>query len=121
MIPDLTYRTRLGAVDLVPMLRRAEGDYSAPIPDGEREAGALALHGLGWSVEQIHRATGLNSIDIRDIIAGVPKRRNAAQTHCEAGHELTEENIAWVAGYRRCRPCRRAYERESRRARRQAS
>lgn len=44
-----------------------------------------------------------------------PSRRRL--THCKRGHALTEDNVVWYDGYRKCRACRslsdaRAYRRK---------
>lgn len=105
-LPDLTARTAMGSCDLVAFLRRDRGEAGVELRDWERDPAALALHGWGWSPERIAKATGLNSGDVRDLLAGKPKRPRLA-THCVNGHEFTEVNTTYSRGYRQCLPCRR--------------
>lgn len=47
--------------------------------------------------------------------------RNARKTHCERGHEYTPENTYITArGHRRCRECKREWQRQSRQKKRSA-
>ncbi len=58
-----------------------------------------------------HLWAGTTSANIRD--AGLKKRhRNSRKTHCDHGHEYTEENT-WIAanGKRHCRACQRIRQR----------
>lgn len=91
ILPDLTARTALGAVDLVPFFRRARGDHSAPIPAGERYAAVLALAALGWATDPIAKATALNSETVRETLAGryrpAPMRATGADNPAESSRE----------------------------------
>ena len=69
MIADLTIRTRLGAVDLVPFLRRDEGQHGVELLDWERRPAVLALTDRGWHPERIAHATGLRVGDVHDVLA----------------------------------------------------
>lgn len=40
--------------------------------------------------------------------------RNAARTHCNAGHPFDAENIYWIRGYRMCKTCHLARTRQRR-------
>jgi hypothetical protein len=70
MIADLTIRTRLGAVDLVPFMRRDEGVKDVELCDWERKPAALALHERGWDRERIVHATGLRADDVDAVLSG---------------------------------------------------
>lgn len=70
MIPDLTVRTRLGVVDLVPFMRRDEGDKEVQLRDWEKGPAVIALDELGWHQERIAHATGLHGDAIRDVLEG---------------------------------------------------
>ena len=49
------------------------------------------------------------------MYSDTPARRNAAKTHCPAGHEYTGDNLRITkAGKRQCRECGRRHKRESR-------
>jgi hypothetical protein len=80
MIPELTVRTRLGAVDLVPFMRRDDGDKEAEIIDWERKPAAIALHARGWSRERIVHATGLHTDAVDAVLSGVPEIRRRDET-----------------------------------------
>jgi hypothetical protein len=67
---DLTIRTRLGAVDLVPFLRRDEGVQGVELLEWERRPAALALSDRGWHAERIGYATGLHVDVVREVLAG---------------------------------------------------
>jgi hypothetical protein len=67
MIHDLTVRTRLGSVDLVPFLQRDEG-LQAETLEWERKPAALALSDRGWSADRIARATGLKTSAVTELL-----------------------------------------------------
>lgn len=70
MFSDLTIRTRLGAVDLVPFLRRDEGATGVEVREWERRPAVLALTERGWHPERIAYATGLRVADVHETLAG---------------------------------------------------
>jgi hypothetical protein len=70
MFQDLTIRTRLGAVDLVPFLRRDEGATGVEVREWERRPAALALTERGWHPERIAYATGLRVTDVQETLDG---------------------------------------------------
>jgi hypothetical protein len=70
MIADLTIRTRLGAVDLVPFLRRDEGNEGVELHQWERRPAVLALDARGWHPERIAHATGLLVDVVHEVLAG---------------------------------------------------
>jgi hypothetical protein len=70
MIPELTARTRLGAVDLVPFLRRDEGDTDVELCDWEKRPAVLALDKRGWDRARIAHATGLRRDDVDAVLSG---------------------------------------------------
>jgi hypothetical protein len=124
MIADLTIRTRLGAVDLVPFLRRDEGQHGVELLDWERRPAVLALTDRGWHAERIAHATGLRVADVHDVLAGVETlpearsvqswtekraRRKAERiliddvpVHPDAPHGTTTGYTHWSC---RCIPC----------------
>ena len=55
-----------------------------------------------------------NPRHLDEVTAQQHKDRHA-RTHCRRGHELTPANVYWDAGYRRCRICKLASNRASRR------
>lgn len=69
MFPDLTVRTRYGACDLAPFLRRDAGE-NAPVCDWEKPAAALALRGRGWTIHRVARAVGLSHEVVQEILDG---------------------------------------------------
>ena len=47
------------------------------------------------------------------MYSDTPARRNAAKTHCPAGHEYTGDNLRITkAGRRQCRECNKRHKRE---------
>lgn len=69
MLDDLTVRTRYGAVDLVPFLRRDVGE-DVDLLDWEKPAATLALHGRGWTIHRVARAVGLSHEVVQKILDG---------------------------------------------------
>lgn len=66
----MTMRTPAGAVDLVPLFRRLEGDKTTEVVDHERDAAILALTHLGVAVHLIHAALKTSSYDVvRAVLA----------------------------------------------------
>lgn len=55
--PELTVKTRLGTVDLLPFLRRDAGQLGVVMYEWERRPAALALHERGWTQERIGGCT----------------------------------------------------------------
>jgi hypothetical protein len=82
-----TARTPLGAVDMVPLLRRLDGDMSAPIHDFERAAGVVALRAMGVGVEEIANAMNMSYTSVADVLAG--KRTVRERRPATAGDKYT--------------------------------
>jgi hypothetical protein len=70
-----TARTPRGAVDMVPLLRRLDGDMTAPIHEFEREAGIIALRAMGVGVEHIANAMNMSFTSVADVLAGKRNQR----------------------------------------------
>jgi len=79
MIPELTIRTRLGAVDLLPFLRRDEGQEGVELREWERRPAALALDERGWSAERIAHATGLRVFEVAEVLNGTAPIEDQAE------------------------------------------
>lgn len=134
MIPDLTVRTRLGVVDLVPFLRRDEGDKNAQLCDWEKKPAVLALDKRGWERERIVHATGLRSDDVDAVLSGAGTIREfppaPAETEAQKQSTVRRQRAAervmvsgrWhhpraphgtLTGYKhwccRCEPCSDVY------------
>lgn len=69
MPADLTVRTRYGAVDLVPFLRRDAGE-NAPVCDWEKPGAVVELYRRGWTVHRVARAVGLSHEVVQEILDG---------------------------------------------------
>ncbi|HEX2143008.1 MAG TPA: hypothetical protein VHG10_00730 [Glycomyces sp.] len=65
----MTMRTPDGPVDLVPLLRRLEGDKKTPVVADEREAAVLALTHLGVATHQIHLVLNMSHPDVKSVLA----------------------------------------------------
>jgi hypothetical protein len=61
-------RTPGGPVDLVPLLRRLEGDKKTPVVSDERNAGVLALTHLGVATHLIHKIFNMSHTAVRDVL-----------------------------------------------------
>jgi len=82
---DMTVRTVYGAVDMVPLLRRLDGDMSAPIPDWERDGGVVALTEMGYPTYAIMRVLGMSGAAVLDVLA-----------KCGMEPHSAPEQIAWT-------------------------
>lgn len=83
-----------------------------PIPDG------LSVDHL-CRVVQCVNPDHLEPVPIAENIRRSP---HSHKTHCIRGHEFTPDNILWQRdGGRRCRACKREYERDYMKARRAAA
>lgn len=69
-----TARTPLGAVDMVPLLRRMEGDKKAPINESERDAAVFALSAAGVPIQDIQSLLEISWQTATDILSGRRKR-----------------------------------------------
>jgi len=72
--------TPLGQVDMVPFMRRLNGDMSVPVHDFERDAGVLALHAMNIDVQTIAHALNMSFTSVTEVVAGkrtLRKRRPA--------------------------------------------
>lgn len=137
MIADLTIRTRLGAVDLVPFLRRDEGQHGVDLLDWERRPAVLALTERGWHPERIAHATGLRVADVHDVLEGktppppepTPSRMSlrsrrmaerilidGAMVHLGAPHGTTTGYTHWGCRCDRCGDAQSLYKAMAKRA-----
>lgn len=138
----LTSRSRYGACDLVPFLRRDAGE-DATLIEWEKPAAAVALHGRGWSVHRVARAVGLSHETVQEVLEGryrpapVANARSLMETsrresrraerimvegrwvHPDAPHGEPSSYKNWCC---RCVPCGEAHrvEQRARRARKRA-
>lgn len=69
-----TAKTPLGPVDMVPLLRRMQGDRSAPINEFERNAAVLALQATGMALKDVALILGISFTTACEIAAGKSKR-----------------------------------------------
>lgn len=82
--------------------------FVGPIPDG------LHLDHLCRNracVNPAHLEPVTNAENLR---RGITPPQNVRKTHCQRGHEFTEENTYWVPnrpGERQCKACRRIHKR----------
>jgi len=144
MFPDLTVRTRYGAADLVPFLRRDAGEDIA-LRDWEKPAAALALHARGWDEYRISRAVGLSAETLGEVLAGrwraaqpagdpsveESARRDRRRTervmvdgrwvHPDAPHGRSSSYKNWGCQCGPCTEAHRVYQRELRAKRRAAA
>jgi hypothetical protein len=74
MLPDLTVRTGHSAVDIVPFLRRLDGDMDAEFPDWERDDGIRALTAMGVPTWRLCKALNMSGESVADVLAGKPQR-----------------------------------------------
>lgn len=65
----MTMRTPAGRVDLVPLLRRLDGDKTAVIVDFERDAAVLALTHLGVATHLVHAVVNTSYEVTRGLLA----------------------------------------------------
>lgn len=68
-----TAKTPLGPVDMVPLLRRMQGDRNSPINEFERDAAVLALQATGISMHDIPTILGISYTTASDIASGKPR------------------------------------------------
>ena len=144
MLDDLTVRTRYGAVDLVPFLRRDAGEESE-LPDWEKPAAAVALRGRGWTIHRVARAVGLSHESVQEVLDGrwrparpanpeslveLSRRENrrAGRVMCEcrwvhpdAPHGKSSSYKNWGCQCGPCTEAHRVYQRELRARRRAAA
>lgn len=92
ILPDLTAKTPLGAVDLVPFLRRDAGTHGAEMREWERAPAALALARIGWHPERIGKAVGLSSGRVHELLGDQEANREAQERKAAARAEHT---AAW--------------------------
>ena len=95
---------------------------------------ALQLGGVvPYGLEAMHRCDNNKCVNLSHLEVGTRRKNmqdmvsrgqhyNTQKTHCRQGHEYTEENT-YVAsnGHRACRTCRRKWNSESRRRKREQS
>ena len=144
MLDDLTVRTRHGAVDLVPFLRRDAGEDSE-LPDWEKPAAAVALRGRGWTIHRVARAVGLSHETVQEVLDGRwrPARPSTARSlveqsrrerrraervmvgdcwvHPDAPHGESSSYKNWCCRCGDCTVAHRVYQRELRAAKRGAA
>lgn len=86
LLSGYTAKTPLGPVDMVPLLRRIEGDMTAKIHEFEREAGILALHAMGFGVQEIGSALNMSFTSVTDVLAGKRTKRERRPAANSAKH-----------------------------------
>lgn len=89
ILPDLTAKTPLGAVDLVPFLRRDAGALGVAMREWERAPAALALARMGWHPERIGHAVGLSSGRVHELLGDHEVRRTERHRKAAARAEHT--------------------------------
>jgi hypothetical protein len=90
---DMTVRTMYGAVDLAPLLRRLNGEQSAPVPSWERRAAIAALTDMAIPIHDIAAILHLN---FTVTTAAVREYERARDTHKVIENAVIGHAI-WIA------------------------
>ena len=89
-----TAKTPRGPVDMVPLMRRLNGDLKAPINESERDAAVLALHALGVPVRTLPSLLDISWETAQDVLSGKRRQRADAFTPPQSRED---KNDRWRA------------------------